>query len=239
MKKLLNKFLDLLSPDDIKCIVCDAELSQDSRYGMCKSCLDKLPKINKACNKCGREIFDDGKYCFDCKEDGFAFDKVYSCLNYEDYVTKLVYNLKYGGGKYLAKYMARVIADKIKEEKISFDILTYVPLNEKRESERGFNQAKLIADEAAKELSCASQNLLTRIRNTPYQASLNREERLTNLKDAFEIVDKKLIKGKTILIIDDIFTTGTTLNECSKILKKAGAKCVIGITFAHAKKKFV
>ncbi len=239
MKNLLNKFLNLLSPDDIKCIVCDAELPKDNRYGLCTACLDKLPKINKACSKCGREIFDGGKYCFDCKESDFSFDKVYSCLNYEDYVAKLVYNLKYGGGKYLVKYMARVIADKIKEENIEFDILAFVPLNEKRESERGFNQAKLIADEIAKELSCDSQNLLTRTRNTPYQASLNREERLVNLKDAFEIIDKKIIKGRTILIVDDIFTTGTTINECSKILKKVGAKSVIGITFAHAKKKFV
>ena len=239
MKILLNKFLDLLSPDDIKCIACDAELPQNNKYGLCKSCEDKLPTISKACDKCGREIYDDGKFCFDCKEGGFAFDKVYSCLNYEGYITKLVYNLKYGGGKYLAKYMARIIADKIISENISFDIITFVPLNEKREKERGFNQAKIIAEEVSQLLDREIRDVLSRVRNTPFQASLNREERLNNLKDAFKVIDKSRVKDKNILIIDDIFTTGTTINECSKTLKKTGAKSVIGITFAHAKKKFV
>ena len=239
MKNLFEKFLDLLSPDDIKCIVCDAELPQNNKYGLCKGCLEKLPRIDKACDKCGREIYDDGKYCFDCKEGGFDFDKVYSCLNYEGAVSKLVYNLKYGGGKYLVKYMARIIADKIVSEKISFDILTFVPLNEIREKERGFNQSKLLADEIAKILNIKTSSIITRTRNTPFQARLSREERLLNLKDAFSVVDKKVLKDKTILIIDDIFTTGTTINECSKILKKSGCKRVVCVTFAHAKKKFV
>lgn len=239
MKKIFNKFLNLLSPDDVKCIACDSELPFDVSYGLCKDCQDKLPTIAKSCLKCGREIYDEGKYCFDCKEGGFDFDRVYSCLNYEGFVTKIVYNLKYGGGKYLAKYMARIIADKIMSEKISFDILTFVPLNKIREKERGFNQAKLLADEISKILNLESIGVLERIRNTPFQASLKREERLTNLKDAFSVIDKKLLKDKTILIIDDIFTTGTTINECSKMLKKAGCKRVFCITFAHAKKKFV
>jgi len=239
MKKIINKFLDLLAPDDIKCIVCDAELPKDNDYGLCDHCYNKLPKITKPCEKCGREIFDDGKYCFDCKEGGFAFDKVYSCLNYEDYVVPMVYRLKYSGEKYLAKYMAKVIADKIIAEKISFDIFTFVPLNISREKERGFNQAKLIADEVAKYIQKETIALLERVRNTPFQASLIREERLINLKDAFEVIDKKVVKGKTILLLDDIFTTGSTINECSKVLKKSGAKAVVGITFAHAKKKFV
>ena len=233
MKKIINKFLDLLAPDDIKCIVCDAELPKDNDYGLCDHCYNKLPKITKPCEKCGREIFDDGKYCFDCKEGGFAFDKVYSCLNYEDYVVPMVYRLKYSGEKYLAKYMAKVIADKIIAEKISFDIFTFVPLNINREKERGFNQAKLIADEVAKYIQKETIALLERVRNTPFQASLIREERLINLKDAFEVIDKKVVKGKTILLLDDIFTTGATMEEMTAVLKKNGANKVFGLTVCH------
>lgn len=239
MKNILKNFMNILAPDDIKCIACDAELSCDNKYGLCDKCLAKMPVIKKPCNKCGREIFDDGKYCFDCKEGGFAFDRVYSCLNYEDFAVSLVYNLKYGGAKYLAKYMAQLIADKIKEENIAFDFIVPVPLNENRERTRGFNQAKLIADQVAKILDCKVETCLDRIKDTPFQASLARIERIENVKGAFEVVDKKIVKGKNILLLDDIYTTGSTVNECSKVLKNNKANKVFVITYASAKKKFV
>ncbi len=237
--KIFEKFMELLSPDNIKCIVCEDELPQDSPYGLCDKCLDKLPYVNKACNRCGREIYDMSSYCFDCKEGGMEYDKVYSCLNYEDFVHLLVYKLKYGGEKYLAKYMAQIIIDKIKGENITADYILPVPLNQIRQQQRGFNQAELLAQCVSRECNIPLLDNMQRVRNTPFQASLSREERLVNLKDAFKLKDKALVKGKTILLLDDIFTTGTTINECSKVLKKAGASKVLGITYAHAKKKFV
>ena len=239
MRNVFRKLINILAPDNIKCIACDAELNQDNKYGLCPKCLAKMPTINKSCHKCGREIYDQGKYCFDCKEGGFYFDRVYSCLNYEDFVHGIVYKLKYGKAKYLAPFIARVIADKIIEEDIKFDFIVPVPLNKNRENQRGFNQAKLIAQEVAKILNCSVVDAISRERDTPFQASLTREQRIENVKDAFVVVDKNMVKGKNILLLDDIFTTGSTINECSKILKNNKAKSVVGITYASAKKKFV
>lgn len=239
MKRLLKLFGETLSPEGITCIVCGDELNQDYRHSMCPKCLDKLPKIKKSCAKCGREIFDDGSLCFDCKAGGMAYDKVYSVFNYEKEISSLIYRLKYGGEKYLAKYLARFMTDRLKEENVTFDYIVPVPLNKNRFASRGFNQADLLAKEIAEELNIEMLTCLERIVDTPFQARLSREERLTNLNGAFVLKDKKVIKNKCILIIDDIFTTGSTINECSKVLFKAKAKSVCAITLSHAKKKFV
>lgn len=239
MKRILEKFWQALSPEGITCIVCGAELNHDSRYSMCDSCLKKMPLIKKSCEKCGREIYDDSKLCFDCAGSGAKYDKVYSVLNYEGVVAGLIYRLKYGGEKYLAKYLARFMVDRLKEANVKFDIIVPVPLNKNRFKKRGFNQAELLADEIASELNTQAVSCMDRVVDTPFQARLTREERLTNLKDAFVIGDKSLVKGKTVLIIDDIFTTGSTINECATVLFKAKAKSVIAITLSHAKKKFV
>ncbi len=239
MKKIFNTFINYLAPEDIKCICCDEELFDTREDGLCDKCRQELSYITKSCDKCGREIYDEGKYCVDCKDISYAFDKVYSCLNYDGTITKLIYNLKYGGQKFLASYLASFIVEKIKQNDIKFDILTYVPLNANRQRKRGFNQAELIANEVAKRLGITTTCLLRRVKDTSFQARLSREERIDNLKDAFELIDKKAVKGKTILLLDDIFTTGTTMSECSKLLKSGKAKSVLGITLSHAKKKFV
>ena len=142
MRNVFRKLINILAPDNIKCIACDTELNQDNKYGLCPKCLAKIPTINKSCHKCGREIYDQGKYCFDYKEGGFYFDRVYACLNYEDFVHGIVYKLKYGKAKYLAPFIARVIADKIIEEDIKFEeiyeyIQKYFPKLKCLESVRG------------------------------------------------------------------------------------------------------
>lgn len=239
MKKILEKFWQALAPEGITCIVCGAELTRDNRYSMCDTCLSKLPFTQKSCEKCGREIYDDSKFCFDCEGSGAKYDKVYSVLNYEGVVSSLIYRLKYDGEKYLAKYLARFMVDKLRQSNVNFDIIVPVPLNKNRLKKRGFNQAELLATYIAKEMNKDMANVMERVVDTPFQARLTREERLNNLKDAFVVRDKTLVKGKTVLVIDDIFTTGSTINECATVLFKAKAKSVIAITLSHAKKKFV
>ena len=137
---------------------------------------------------------------------------------------------------YLVPYLAQFIADKIILENISFDYIVPVPLNENRQKKRGFNQAEVLAEQVCKILSAKYKQVLTRQKDTPFQARLTREDRLVNLKDAFVVNDKTEVKGKTILLLDDIFTTGSTINECCKVLNKAKAKSVIAICLSHAKK---
>ena len=110
-----------------------------------------------------------------------------------------------------------------------------VPISERRLKERGYNQSEILCNELPKDL--VKTEVFARIEDTPHQTGLGRSNRLSNLKGAFKVLDKKSIKGNVVLILDDIYTTGSTLNECARTLKSAGAKKVIGLTLARAKPK--
>ncbi len=109
-----------------------------------------------------------------------------------------------------------------------FDIIVPVPLHISKQKQRGYNQAELVAEQVAKalELTC-EKNLLIKSSATKSQSMLKKTERILNLEDAFMVVNEKLIAKKSILLIDDIVTTGSTVNQCCKVLKKAGAEKVI------------
>ena len=125
-----------------------------------------------------------------------------------------------------------------KNEKIysflkKYDIILYVPMFKKQEYKRGYNQTYLIAKEIGKTLGIPiEKNNLTKIKDTKKQSTLTKEERKTNVKDAFVIRKPERIVNKKVILFDDIFTTGNTVNECSKVIKMAGAKEVAILTIA-------
>lgn len=143
--------------------------------------------------------------------------------------------MKYSHVKGLATFAGQLIDYTMNLPTV--DLITSVPLHPKRQKDRGFNQAEMMAQEVSRQQDIPYLNLLIRTRHTVNQASLHdKEKRLSNLKDIFELdqkIELQLIKDKSIMIIDDVTTTGTTLNECAKVLKKYGAKTVIGVTLAH------
>ena len=235
MKNIFNKIINLISPEDIKCIVCDDELDHTTKHCMCKSCLDSMPTIKKPCIRCGAEIFDGGKVCIECKSDTRLFKQAIAPFNFCDKTVSLVYRFKYGAERYLAKYMAYFMTNCVVSNKIDFDIIIPVPLSDKRLKLRGFNQAELLAKYIAQDLDKPIElNSLIRSRDTLTQTHLSKQERKDNLKQAFDITDKSPIKGKNILLVDDIFTTGATSDEITKVLLDNGAKNVVVVTFAHA-----
>lgn len=120
---------------------------------------------------------------------------------------------------------------------IKFDIIISVPLHKSRESQRGYNQALLISRAFSRETGIKEcSGLLVRTRNTGAQSLLDRKRRLVNVKDAFSVTHPEKVKGKSVLLIDDVLTTGTTVNECGKILKEAGAKTVMAAVIATGQK---
>lgn len=232
---MIKKLLDLIYPEGIKCIICNDDIPRNDTYMICDDCLSRLPIAKgKVCIKCGRNITGKGEYCLDCKRSKRYFVKAVAPLWYQDEVVSLIYKLKYGNARYLAKPLAYIMFDKIKNSNINFDVIVPVPICDKRLKERGYNQSLLIAEHLAKLTNKPLlEKSLIRVKDTDTQTNLTRKERNENLKDAFKVTKRKDIKDKNILLIDDVLTTGATVNNCCYKMLNAGAKSVFVATVAR------
>ena len=170
--------------------------------------------------------------CKFCENKNFYFDRAISCIEYCDKSKVLVLSLKYYGNTYMSRYIAQVMRDKLEFEQLSADYIIPVPLHKKRMRTRGFNQAEKIASYLSEYTNIQLIDCVKRNRNTKRLYALNKFQREKELKNAFEVKDgSEEIIGKRIILIDDIFTTGTTVNEISKKLKIYGVEEIIVLTF--------
>lgn len=232
-KDKFNKLFNWLFVNDYKCLICKREIPKNSRYSICTHCFDNLPKITKSCSKCGGSIVS-GKVCLQCKDNVPKVEKAYSVFDYVSPVTKLIYKLKFNNEKYIAKYLSNFLVDLYIDKKFKVDYIIPVPLNIKRLRERTFNQSELLCQGFIEHLNLDVKcNIVERIVDTPHQTSLPRVDRLKNVKGAFKVINKNEVKNKVILIVDDVYTTGATINEIAEVLYKAKAKKVYAITVAH------
>lgn len=190
---------------------------------------------DKNCIYCGDDIKKGSFVCEDCRKKEikpYEDDKVIAALCYDGIVKDLIHRFKYGERPYIALYIAQRCADIIKEKAIKADILTFVPVHKKRKSARGFDQCHLTAIYLSEMTGITLKPLLKRVKNTKAQFSLSPSKRAENMKDAFEFFGDEDIKGKKILLFDDIYTTGATMKECCRTLEERG--CNI-IKFAFSK----
>ncbi len=223
---VLREITETLFPSDIKCAICGREIVP-TRYGLCDEC--KLEINNNYCLRCGRHKVGIGDYCGECSELVLYFDEARSAVNYDGNAKVLVRRLKFGNAAYLAHMFVQHMLDIILVSDWDIDCVTYVPLHKSGKKKRGYNQAELIARELAEKIDIRCEDLLDKVKSTPNQAKLNRDMRLENPKGAFAV---KQIPPEHVLLIDDVLTTGSTASECSRVLKKAGAKVVYVLTFA-------
>lgn len=232
--KIKEKVLDSLFPRDIKCIFCGDELTKESDNSTCAKCLKTLPFIKHKCGRCGGEVHF-GNVCKNCKLNNHNFVQAKSVFNYDDDVTKVVHMLKYGGKLYLAEPMAKFMAQELATWDISPDMITAVPLHDNREKDRGYNQSRLLAENISKSVKIPYVEIADKIVDNPSQTQLGYEKRRENVKGVYKLKSniRRKIKGKKILIIDDIFTTGATVDELSKVLLDGGASEIFVLTFAH------
>lgn len=235
VKEMFNKILNCLFPSSITCFVCGDEV-RESKHCLCDRCESEIPSVKKFCLKCGSPIYSSAKYCLTCKNNVRHFDVARSPLIYKDSVAKAIKEFKYDGKTYLAKHFASFMFEeflKFKNELLPIDIIVPIPLSAERLIQRGFNQAELLAKELSKLTKIETvTNCLVRIKNTSTQTALSFKERQENLEDAFKVENKNLVKGKVILLIDDVLTTGSTTSHASEKLKRAGAKAVYVLTAA-------
>ncbi|MGN0961288.1 MAG: ComF family protein [Christensenellales bacterium] len=226
--------IDLFFPRQVKCIFCGKETKV---FGICDDCYKLLPLIkNPTCHKCGGRMMAKGKVCVECKNRTTALDRCYSTLEYTNEIQRKIISFKQNSVKHIGETFSYLISDKFDEIEENIDIIIPVPIGKNRLKIRGFNQSEVLCNEL-KEKGNIVLNILVRPDDTPHQTGLGRKNRLANLKDAFKVTDKTKVKNKTILLVDDIYTTGSTLNECAKTLKNAGASKVIGLVLARASYK--
>lgn len=220
LRKIINGIVSIIYPNH--CIACN-ELLAVSKKWLCEKCTPEF-EINehRKCKICGRIIYHNGN-CRTCNSSKLYFDKGHSVYEYKDAVRSGIMNYKYKGlysyGKYFGKIMADYIIDCVIDD-MKFDYITAVPLHRKRLSGRGYNQSEIMAKIVAKNIGVEYKTLLERLVNTRALNNLGGEERRKELKGAFSLKKGVSVEGKNILIIDDVFTTGTTINECCKVLKK-------------------
>lgn len=163
------------------------------------------------------------------------FENHYYIFKYDNLIRKLIIDYKFNEKTYLYRSFLEFL-NNYQKEYIQFkiyDIIIPVPISKKRKRERGYNQSLLIAREiSSKEKIKLGDKVISKVKNNNTQSKLNKEERAENVKNVYKITNNKEIINKNILLIDDIYTTGATLNECSKMLKQAGAKKIDVLTIA-------
>ena len=229
--KMLDDFNDALFPG-LSCACCGEELI-DNSCGLCDICKQGLNlHNNNCCQKCGEPLDHPRDICPACANANYEFKRAISCCEYNELSGKLIKDLKYNGKKYIAKIIANFLAEKYKECGFCADYITFVPSGKSTLKERGYNQGKLICDEFSLLTNVPVLETLERVKETERQATLSGEERRKNIIGAFAPVKEAKVYEKNVLLVDDVFSTGTTLSESVKALKKLKPKNVLCLTFA-------
>ena len=217
-----------------RCPICD-EIVYLWEKGICNSCMKKIQYVeNPRCLKCGKHISDAAKeYCEDCENRTHFYQGGRALYEYKE-VASAVYRFKYGGRQEYAKVFGEEIAFYLGEYILNLkpDALIPVPMYPSKERKRGYNQATLLARVLGKELQIpVYEKVIKRVTNTKPLKFLNPEERLNNLKKAF-ILEENGVKLSTIIIIDDIYTTGSTVDTMAKVFLESGVRQVYFVTLA-------
>ncbi len=239
MPTLKNWFLDLLFPR--RCLGCEIWLSDNDDSHVCSACLAGIKMKNDfACAFCSSPVVE-GKTCPFCRAD-HSLDRLFVATSYENpLVEKIIKTMKYRFVRSLAGDMAGLMAKYLERRfSLGFNIahdsivVVPVPLHRRRLNWRGFNQAEIIGNNIGSHFKLNFQNLLVRIRNHIPQAQISdRQSRIANAAGISKCMKSELVQGKIVLLVDDVTTTGSTLDDCARALKAAGAKEVIGFVFAR------
>ncbi len=238
---MLNLLLDILFPENV-CCVCREPGRFSSRRPWCENCAQEMQKAQTClpiCDLCGKYLDTEDVLCHDCRVNSPGFHIARAVGPYDkDGYRIAIKVLKFLGRKYLAGQMGRLMAEVVKNESRFWpiDVIIPVPASLGSLTQRGFNQTELLARHIARHLKLPmDNNMLLRVKETPAQRELTKEEREKNLLCAFKVRDPQRIKAKNILLVDDVYTTGSTARECTRSLLRAGAARVSVITWATGK----
>ncbi|HEY1464644.1 MAG TPA: ComF family protein, partial [Terriglobales bacterium] len=245
---IAESFFATLFPSD--CRICSASLTNISRLPVCESCLENIPPTEGiVCAVCGEKIQSvlaqaDTARCGLCQKKAPPFAKAVSYGSYSGNLRELIHLYKYEQVRPAANVLGDFLAQAITTLEPHFTddriLVVPVPLYKSKRRQRGFNQAELITKAALKafasERFVMKTNVLRRVRATQSQIGLTRHQRRENMRGAFRVEKANEIAGREVLLIDDVFTTGTTAAECARVLSRAGASNVWVATIARTQK---
>ena len=220
-KAIVSTTLELVYPRS--CCVCGSSIGPSESASLCATCHKRI-RYNKPLLTAS------------AKRAGYYFDRVHSVAAYEGVMRECIHKFKYNGMLSVEKLFVELMTDYAGKyiDKNLFDFIIPVPLYRTKLRERSFNQAAILANFVSRKLKipCINNNLI-RIRAGKPQIDLLKRERLKNIKGVFKLKRPLLLNDKSVLLIDDVFTTGATLNECSRVLKLAGAGYIEAFTLAQ------
>lgn len=218
-----GSIIDILFPQ--RCPIC-GQIRPYGKVGMCEKCEIDVPWINEpVCLKCGKMIEDDeDEYCDDCRRIPKNFERCFAAFAYENKVKDSIYEFKYKNQRNYAGVYADCIMRRHGKNLLSLKIdgIVPIPIHSNKKRKRGYNQAELLADKLAERLGVpVYPDYLVRCNDTAPQKELNDAERIKNLKNAFKIGEND-VKLNTVLLVDDIYTSGATMVSCTEVLKAHG-----------------
>lgn len=219
--KTKAKSLNALFPKEIKCIFCGRDIPEFNTLPYCENCAkEEYFNTGNRCMYCDTRIPEENVICDFCKKRRKNFEKTFCPLLYSKRVRNTILKLKSDNARYLAAPLAKLIYQRIAQSKIKIDIVIPVPVHDKTRRRRGYNQTELLGMELAKLLNADMRtDIITKDTMTDNQKELPYRKRLKNVADCFNIRDKQAVKDKNVLILDDIMTTGSTINAIAKLIK--------------------
>lgn len=216
------------------CDICGREVFGGEH--VCSKCRKVLPWNNgNICPLCGRKVGEPG-ICLECKDKRLAVDVARSPLLHEGEAARLVVRCK--RQKYFYRTLAELMLPTLLDEFGKADALVFVPMTEKAQKKRGYNQSRLIAEELSRLSGIPVLDAVSKIHESGPQKALGRREREKNLEGCFHVTDRAAVKGKKLVIVDDTLTTGATVSEIASRLKRAKASAVYAVTATSVQGKF-
>ncbi len=222
------------------CAACHRDLPWQSKEPLCAACTQAVQPVGTMyCLRCGKPLPDGGAHCYQCrgsKARHFKCKIIRSAVIFGPQVRGVIHAFKYTDQPYLAAYLAEWMNNQWKEyvDLAETELMLPVPLHRSKYRQRGYNQSELLARKLANLRGLPLDTTsLVRTRNTPSQTQFGRTGRLANMSGAFTCVNPAAVKGKIVLLVDDVATTGATLEGCAEALKAAGAKKVMAYTLAR------
>ncbi|OGX31935.1 MAG: hypothetical protein A3G37_01530 [Omnitrophica WOR_2 bacterium RIFCSPLOWO2_12_FULL_46_30] len=241
LKRILPALEEIIYPR--YCLLCHIRIALENqlRGVICRDCIEKIkPNRPPFCRKCGRKILKfeaPENVCAECSKTQFCFERAWASCTYEGVIKEMVHNLKYGNKIMLAKVLSQMMIDFVSDYHLPLeacDCAIAIPLSPRKLREREFNQAEALADNLCAHIGLKLlKNNLKRIRDTRSQTELEKSRRWQNMQGAFALREPGAVQGKTILLIDDVLTTGATASEAARALKNAGAAGVYVLTLAN------